>query len=388
MTTIGKIILFACLSVAAPSQAAEYFTAVAGGTGGESFGKRCEADKVLVGLRGLAGNFVDSIEVICAQIDRAGHWVAVIPHLYPSRPGLAPFDLRCPQHHAVSGIVGQASALVDKLRIYCGPLGAEGALGSVGSMLAGSIGGNGGTPFGPFHCVDGKPAAGIGGRSGVYLDQIYLVCNTPQPLRLIKGGFERNLPGLTTIGVNDTFSVQTSVPASGALSIALRSAHPAIATAPSSIPFGIGTFGKGAAIRGVAPGCTTITASFAGDAYSAPIMVDGVSTNALSLTLSRRASTASSGPIVATVTLPSPAPAAGLPIALSSSHPSAINIPSSVVVAPGSRTSTFDIGNVNLTGADVCVVMTATGNGGTEKRTAVLGPTSIVPRVRPRIPGT
>lgn len=386
--SVGKISLLMCLAFAAPANAAEYVSATAGGTGGKSFGNRCQPDQVLVGVTGFAASLIDRIDVICAQVDRGGHWVSAPANVRPA--GATSFELRCPRNYAVSGIVGHASLLVDRLRIYCGPLGAESALVSVGNLHSGAAGGTGGSPFGPFHCADGKPGSGIGGRAGVYLDQIYLVCNTPQPFRLIQGRFEP-APGLTSVGRTDErFHIKSSVPAAGNVQVAVRSANPAIAAAPSSVTFGSGTFGGLAGIRGVAPGCTTITASFQGDEYSGTIMVDGASTSALSLTLNRRVSQGV-GPMVATLTLPAPAPAAGTSITLGSSDPKALRVPSSVEIVAGSRSTTFDIPNANLTGAELCVVLTATGNGGAEQRAVMLTPTSIVPRIPvaplPRIGG-
>lgn len=373
----GSIILLTCMALVGSANAFGANTASAGGTGGNTFNKSCRTSEVLVGVGGRAGDFVDSIVLICAQIDRAGHWIQVIPHYYPVGSG-NPFELRCPQDHAVSGFEGREGMFIDRLRIYCGPLGAEGKLVSVGNRLSGHAGGNGGSPFGPFHCVDGKPADRISGRAGQYLDYMYLGCNAPQPLRLISARFERGQPGLTSVGAGTHFTVTPSVTASGPVQIALRASDPAIAVSPAKVTLESGYTARSVSIRGAAAGCSLITASLLGDEYSAHIMVDAASTSALSLTLSddRRIR---SGPIIATLTLPAPAPTGGTSIALSSTHPLALRIPASVTIAAGSRSSTFDVTNTNfsvstLPGFGLCVVLTATGNGATERRTVVLSP--------------
>lgn len=374
----GSIILLTCMALVGSANAFGANTASAGGTGGNTFTKSCRTSEVLVGVGGRAGDFVDSIVLICAQIDRAGHWIQVIPHYYPVGSG-NPFELRCPRDHAVSGFEGREGMFIDRLRIYCGPLGAEGKLVSVGNRLSGHSGGNGGSPFGPFHCVDGKPADRISGRAGQYLDYMYLGCNAPQPLRLISAGFARGQPGLTSVGTGGIgFTVTPSVTASGAVQIALRASDPAIAVSPAKVTLESYSTAGFVSIRGAAAGCSLITASLLGDEYSAHIMVDAASTSALSLTLSgdRRIRSDS---IIATLTLAAPAPTGGTSIALSSTHPSALRIPASVTIAAGSRSSTFDVTNTNvsvstLPGFGLCVVLTATGNGATERRTVVLSP--------------
>jgi hypothetical protein len=390
-----------------PLQAAVYRTLPAGGTGGTPFSINCDGfEKVLAGIEGKSSALVDHIGPLCVSVDGTGRWIGqpsgFIQNFlmgsdgkYVTRTfggsGGSPFHLQCPANTAVSGIQGKAGNLVDQLRIFCGPMGANGSLQSVGSLLPRQAGGGGGNAFGPHYCIENKPGIGISGRAGSFVDQISLVCGhvTPvPPPRLTRFSFSSSETARRIrTGESEIIGVDLAPAASlGEIGISLRSSNPLVAAVPSILNFKgwggtVGVLGKGA-------GCTRIEASYLGDKYSVDLLVDGPSSPTASIAFSTDPS-ADPWPlgraVVATLTVPAAAPAGGLSFVVGSSHPQVVPVPNSVLIPAGSRTTSFDIVPRNSSLLGDCIVVTATGNGAVVKRVGVVTLTPVQP-VRPKIP--
>lgn len=372
------LVLPLALSLAAHSQvsdAAEYLTALAGGSGGTAYTLRCPSDRVLAGIQGRAGSLVDRIGALCAQVDPLGRWVGS-PRSGGSAGGSGgtAFTLTCPRDYAVSGFQGRASSLIDQLRIRCGRLTTGPKLASIGSILAGQAGGTGGNAFGSFDCADSKPGRGLSGRNGIYIDSMMLICDIPaSPLRPsraylrdtsgLQQAVTRVVPRSYLIGSEVTaFYIFVSSPPLGEYRIPVSSSNTGVATIDTGAEMK-DTSQEGRAYALLrAPGCTVLQAGYAGETpYRAELLVTTPQNPAFTLDLSLLVWSSTTTSAFGTLTLPSVAPAGGTVFTLRSSATTVASVPASVTIAAGSRTATFEMRRVG--GAAACVIFSANGNG-------------------------
>ena len=85
-------------------------------------------------------------------------------------------------------------------------------------------------------------------------------------------------------------------------------------------------------------------------------------------------------PATGTVTLNQPAPAGGVAVALSSSHPAIASVPASVTVAAGSRTANFSVAT-SAVATEVDVTFVATSGGAAWNRQLYVRPASHLPKL-------
>lgn len=149
----------------------------------------CGADKVLVGISGRSGQWVDAVKGICSRVTESGDWTGATSIAAGGTIGATsgnPYTLLCPAGFAVGGLSGRSGRWVDRLRIYCVKLGSFGW--TTGSPSGGSsTGGTGGSAWGPFLCGGNKPATAIHAHDGSYVDRIGLSCFPPYMLKAITG---------------------------------------------------------------------------------------------------------------------------------------------------------------------------------------------------------
>lgn len=352
------------------AQAAEYLTAIAGGTGGNPFYHRCSPDEVMVGVVGKASAFVDSIGPLCVQVDPLGRWTSnADPEGSAGGTGGSQFSIRCPENQAVSGIQGRASALIDRLQIRCGPLTAGPRLASSGTILGSHAGGTGGTVFGPFDCVDNKPSRGLIGRAGIYVDQLRLACDyPPSPVRSVAA---RMLVGNLRTAIIRTqrdplMEIVLSSKPRGTVHVPVKNNNPTIAEMIEhneiqayDNPWRVEVIVKGA-------GCASFEVGFPGQvAPPVNVLVDSRPAPQLALSLSILEWTTSTTSAFGTLTIPAAAPSSGVAVRLASSHQTEALIPPSVTIPPGSRSTTFEIRRPVTGTLGGCIIVTATGNGAT-----------------------
>ena len=353
------------------SDAAEYQTAAAGGGGGNSFALRCANDQVLVGIRGKASALVDSVQPLCAQVDPLGRWIgssyigSIVAGSIAGGGGGTAFNLSCPKNHAVSGIQGKAGSLIDQLRIKCGPLTAGPKLASIGSVVAGQAGSSGGNAFGPFDCVDNKPGRGLIGRAGSFVDQLRLACDfPPEPLRPTGAYFlvGNTLRFIARVRGNPLMTVRLSRAPLGHYRIPVRNNNPSIAATiyPDAFEGSSDSSNNEIVIGNV--GCTSFDVGFPGDPLRrVELLVERPGGPALTLSLSIEDWNFSTRSAFGTLATSNPAPASGIPVTLTSSHPNLAIVPASVTIPAGTRSTTFEIRRPGTLGA--CIVIGASGNG-------------------------
>jgi YVTN family beta-propeller protein len=167
------------------------FTPSAGGTGGVPFTLACQANEVLVGVRGTTATYVNQVGPLCVTVNQSGQWIGapVARGLTGNSVGATSFTKACPVNSAISGFTGRFSAYVNQLDFECRALTASGRLAGTGSFL-GAVGPGTGTAQGPWRCDSGNPAFALYGRSGGWMDSFGVQCrqgsatfvNTPPSL--------------------------------------------------------------------------------------------------------------------------------------------------------------------------------------------------------------
>lgn len=157
-------------------------TAKAGGTGGTSYNIKCQDGFVLVGLRVTYGSWIDWIKGFCQSIDIGnGSWMdsGMLDGVGGSGLGTTKAFL-CPSGYAVKGFRGKAGWYVNSMILTCRKLGPSARTQSESKDLE-KAGGSDGTAYGPHACGDAKPAIGMYGKAGQYIDSFGLICGYLMP---------------------------------------------------------------------------------------------------------------------------------------------------------------------------------------------------------------
>ena len=209
--------LVCLLAAASGAHAVVVSTAQAGGSGGTAFTQTCPDGAVLAGLQGRFGDFIDSVKAVCVRLDAIGDAVeTTVQSAHGGSGGTTGYDLRCPRGWAVTGLRGRSGFFVDRLQLVCAPVQLDGtALVSADHADQFKAGGSGGSAF-TLHCGGTRPARGINGGAGSFLDRIGLGCenatltpvartsNTLPDFRVLT----RDLPFKVVRGDSVTYGVQ------------------------------------------------------------------------------------------------------------------------------------------------------------------------------------
>ena len=235
---LAHLAIFSCLALGAtPAEA----TPPRGGTGGQPFSLDCGGDSVLAGVNARTGTLVDAVEAVCVKVKADGSWTGgYVSKGRAGGSGGGPISLYCDEGWAVMGIHGRSGALVDKLGVRCGKLGAQGGVVKIveGNAMRGPSGGNGGSPFDDT-CPGGQVGRGLNGRAGTRIDQIELACHNPsvpsQPVTARRGVQAQRLePALGIVGAGPG-KLEVEVPC-GAAPVALELRRPGEGVSPARNP--------------------------------------------------------------------------------------------------------------------------------------------------------
>jgi hypothetical protein len=201
-------------------------------------------------------------------------------------------------------------------------------------------------------------------RAGVSQPQT-LTVETPLPT-----GVGLN-PATVTGGLNSTATVTLSGPApAGGIAVTLSSDRTAVATVPPAVTVAAG---QTSATFQVATNPVTqttqvvISAARAGVSQPQTLTVNPAPVTLSTLSLSPT-SVLELDPATGTVTLSGPAPAGGIVVTLSSSNTAVATVPSTVTVAAGQTSATFQVATRGVS-ADTQVTITATRAGISRPRT-------------------
>lgn len=153
-----------------------------GGPGGGAFTARCAQDKFLTGFALRTGDDVDAIRPLCVRM--LGRSVAGMIDVFPRQfggTGGGPRELVCPiEAPLVTGmrieVDGEATRIVNGIQLFCGTTIGPAMIPS--PSFEGPVAGR--PSWDERRCPAGQVAAGIDGRSGIWLDAVGLVCDQPK----------------------------------------------------------------------------------------------------------------------------------------------------------------------------------------------------------------
>lgn len=176
------------LGASSTTGAAEFVTPLAGGTGGDlSYNLNCGADGVLVGLSGRWGGWLDSIGIICRKVNADGTLGSAFT-LGPKggNGGSTAGNPTCNAANVVQSVHAFTGMYVNRAAFGCGawsPATRRVAQAVFTPGAAGSDVDGVGPPATQDRSVldcptDGKPAKGIRGKHGSFIDSIALVCDS------------------------------------------------------------------------------------------------------------------------------------------------------------------------------------------------------------------
>jgi hypothetical protein len=174
-------VAFGCAGFALLVHAGSFNLPAHGGSGGNSFSLDCGDDKVLIGVRGRKGDWLDRLQAVCTKISTPNNvvvnWVGDLSTTQTVGGGGDSFAVNCPRNMAVKGISGRFGSYVNRLVLRCRPLGVAPFPGQFPNLnVSGSQSGD--QSFNVEFCPNGKPARGFHGRTGGYVDRAGLICHT------------------------------------------------------------------------------------------------------------------------------------------------------------------------------------------------------------------
>jgi hypothetical protein len=317
--------------------------------GGALFSFTCGTDKVMVGVSGGAGMWVNRVSGICRQVNRAGEWIGGDSSTNATATGGgSDFKLKCERNSAVAALGGRSGQWLDRLQVYCRTLGVNGQL--TGALVLAKDGVNttaGGGPginaFGPigYECASNRPARILRGRHGSVagtpsIDRIGLDCQVPTVLKLNNIG----VLYATTLGNTSSVTVQFNRAAAADQIVAVSSNSTGVITVPASTTVTQGNFQRSFRLSTVATGCALLTASYAGASRvgHAVVQPERVANYALWMSTPNELLIA---PQQQTVTLSAAAPP-GTVIRLASSNREVATVPATVTKV-GLESMTFPV---------------------------------------------
>lgn len=280
---LAAVVVICFLSFTAIAVATE--TPIAGGSGGTSYSLSCGSDKALVGIKGKAGSFIDRVIAVCARINDDGSWLGSVSEAIGPRGttdfagglGGNSFNLTCPSGYAVSGIKGKAGAYIDQLKVRCSRLGQNGRFSILGDFLNGTAGGTGGSSFGPYDCINNKPARLIRGKASTWVDSMGLGCEYVNTVKIIS----MSIGDVLKEGDSYSAAVKMS-PSLGPTEVADITVNLTSNNRPADVVTVLSGVEKRLkedgleilrSIKASRAGCSTITASYKGSSVSKSVLV-------------------------------------------------------------------------------------------------------------------
>ena len=158
-------------------------TLMGSGTAGTPVEVSCGSDRVLVGVKGRAGMWINNMFLICARV--SGGTLSDIRALeYSSQRigGLASslftkdYKVQCPTGQVAAGVMVYRGSYINQVGLYCR---IWTSAGTTTGNLNGPAGGSGGT-FDARTCTERRrPVTALHGREGSYIDALGVRCREP-----------------------------------------------------------------------------------------------------------------------------------------------------------------------------------------------------------------
>jgi hypothetical protein len=173
--------LAATLAVTTAAQAQTQISTLMGGSGGSAVRVDCGDDRVLVGVTGRAGAWLDNLFLRCARVSGASlSDVRTLDNNVQRIGGLGGFThytVQCPSGQVVKGVMVYQGSFINRIGLYCRVWDGNGWTGS--GNLVGPAGGVGGS-YDRRDCEErSRPVVALYGREGNYVDALGIICRAP-----------------------------------------------------------------------------------------------------------------------------------------------------------------------------------------------------------------
>lgn len=173
--------LAATLAAATAAEAQTQISTLMGGGGGTQTRVECGEDRVLVGVTGRAGLWLDNLFLRCARVNGATLSDIVTLDNNSQRigglGGITRYTVQCPAGNVVKGVMVYQGTFINRIGLYCRGWDGTGWTGS--GNLVGPAGGTGGS-YDRRDCEEPtRPVVALWGREGNYVDALGIVCRAP-----------------------------------------------------------------------------------------------------------------------------------------------------------------------------------------------------------------
>jgi hypothetical protein len=149
-----------------------------GGTGGSPVTVNCGSGRVLVGVEGRAGNWLDNLFLRCALVDGAAlRDVKTVAVRIGGLGGTHSYNVQCGSGQVAKGLMVYRGIYINQIGLYCRGWDGTGWTGT--GNLVGPVGGSGGSYDGRDCSLRAQPVVGLHGRAGIYVDAIGIRCDEP-----------------------------------------------------------------------------------------------------------------------------------------------------------------------------------------------------------------
>ena len=173
--------LTAALALTTTARAQTQISTLMGGSGGTAVRVDCGDDRVLVGVTGRAGGWLDNLFLRCARVNGATlSDIRTLDNNVQRIGGLGGFTaytIQCPAGQVVKGVMVYQGSFINRIGLYCRGWDGTGWTGS--GNLVGPAGGQGGS-YDRRDCEDrSRPVVALYGREGNYVDALGIICRAP-----------------------------------------------------------------------------------------------------------------------------------------------------------------------------------------------------------------
>jgi hypothetical protein len=179
LASVAPVAASSAAGSVAGSAAADGDTALAGGAGLFAQVNRmtCPDRKVLVGIKGMSGSWMNSVRGVCMRFDDIGNRSGLAQTVAHGGPdGTRSFALRCPSSQAVVALKVVSGSYVHSVKLKCSELSASGTAITNGTLDSFTSVGDPGPVTTNLLCGDDRPASGLVVRWGSFVDAIGLQC--------------------------------------------------------------------------------------------------------------------------------------------------------------------------------------------------------------------
>jgi len=168
------------LLVAGPLQGQEFKGPIWGGSGGtSSYNLDCGSTGIITGIYGKSGFWIDQVGIICRTVNADGNLGSTYTKGPAGGSGGTASTVQCPSGRILGGLRGAAGSYMEQLDLGCFPWSASTKradytvswqMTRFGNLMAVQL-------LTKVQCPDEKVGKALRGKSGSYIDSMQFVCD-------------------------------------------------------------------------------------------------------------------------------------------------------------------------------------------------------------------